>query len=71
MICHNIKEPQNGIYCLNFLKKKSYNLKAEALFHTTNVHFALSCLSACCLFPLCSMMYFSLRENMRCSMRAA
>ncbi len=32
-LSRHIKEPQNGFYCVNFLKKLQ-NLKAETLFHT-------------------------------------
>ncbi len=38
MICHDTKESQNCIYCLNLLKNLN-NLKAETLFHTrSNLH---------------------------------
>ncbi len=32
-LSRHIKEPQNGIYCLNFFKKRQ-TFKAETLFHT-------------------------------------
>ncbi len=60
-LSQHIKEPQNGICCWNFLKK-IHILKCKTLFHTrSNLQ---SCLLLRCDFSLCSVMCFSLRENM-------
>ncbi len=40
----HIKEPQNSIYCFNFLKKNKKKLKAENLFHTRSNLLSLVCL---------------------------
>ncbi len=69
-LLQHIKEPQNCIHCWNTLFEKWHILKAESpetLFLTRRNR---SCLSACCQFPLCSAMYFVMRENMMCSVRA-
>jgi len=53
-ICQHIKEPLNGMYCLNFFKKWP-NSKVESLFHIKSnlvcqlvrVLFALQCIFLC------------------------
>ncbi len=59
-------KPQNSIV---WIPLKITNLKAERLCSIAKVP-ALSCLLACCQFPLYATKYFSLHENM-CGLRAS